>query len=431
MNNQTPTVSQVVNAVKNVLEGQFRSVEVIGEVSNLSSSGAGHYYFTLSDKQASLSCSLFRMDALRNPMIKQIKNGDKIIATGPLGVYAKRGTFQLVAKRIAPVGKGDLKEQLELLKKRLASDGLFDMEAKKTIPRFPKRIGLITAYGSAAYHDFVNVTDRRTLWMDLLVEPAAVQGDRAAASLRAALHKLIKFHMEAPEDKKLDVIVLTRGGGSLEDLWCFNDEGLAWDIFNCPIPVISAVGHEVDYSISDFVADKRCETPTAAAEVLSEGQTQLKMSLEHKRRRLEEKGQSIHWSMERKLSQFSPEQMMRQIEGRVRALHNRLEQCKIDHRLLEFTGYHDHILRLEDCAHRLKRFPERVEALNRELEKKNDMLRLLNPKQILGRGYSYVQRESGEDSGKVIANVKEFENLNTGETLKIHFHDGVGKVSKA
>ncbi len=426
MRNEIPSVSQIVNSIKNVLEGEFRAIEVVGEVSNLSSSGAGHYYFTLSDSQASLSCSLFRMDAMRNPLVRSLKNGDKIVASGPIGVYAKRGTFQLVAKRIAPVGKGDLKEELEKLKKRLAAEGLFDLEHKSAIAEYPKRIGLVTAHGSAAYHDFVNVLERRSLWMDVLVAPAMVQGEKAPQSIRGALARLIKYHLEAPEEKKLDVIVLTRGGGSLEDLWCFNDEGLAWDIYNCPIPIISAVGHEVDYSISDFVADKRCETPTAAAEVLSEGQTKLKMRMNHMERNLHEFGQSLVWKMERRLNALSPDSLMRKLEGKVHVIQRRLERCKIDHRLLEFTGYHDYIMRLEEASYRLQKFPQRVEAHHHKLEQNYAMLRVLNPKNILGRGYSYVE----DESGKVISNVKKFNNLEKGALVKIHFQDGQGESAK-
>ena len=427
MNNNIPSVSQVVQAVKNVLEGQFRSIEVVGEVSNLSSSGAGHYYFTLSDAQSSLSCSLFRMDAMRNPFVRSMKNGDKIVAQGPLGVYAKRGTFQLVAKRIAPAGKGDLKEQLELLKKRLAGEGLFDLEHKQSLPQYPKRVGLITAHGSAAYHDFVNVLERRSLWMDIVLYPAMVQGDKAPASLRKALSQLIKFHLNAPEDKKLDVIVLTRGGGSLEDLWCFNDEALAWDIYNCPIPIISAVGHEVDYSISDFVADKRCETPTAAAEILSEAQTKLKMRMKQTQKNLADFGEALTWKMDKRLAAMSPERLLRKLETKLYLLQGRVERCKIDHRLLEFTGYHDYIMRLEEASHRLQAYPRKIESHKNRLEKQYSVLRVLDPKNVLGRGYTYLE----DESGKVITNMKKFNKVEAGQSLKIHFQDGKGKLVKA
>jgi len=427
MNNQIPSVSQVVNEVKRVLEGQFRTVEVVGEVSNLSSSGAGHYYFTLSDADASLSCSLFKMDAMRNPMVRTLKNGDKIVATGPLGVYAKRGTFQLVAKRIAAYGKGDLKAELEALKKRLSAEGLFDLEHKKKINLYPKRIGLITSYGSAAYHDFINVFERRSLWMDILLAPAMVQGDKAPLSLRKALTQLIKYHLEAPPEKKLDVIVLTRGGGSLEDLWCFNDEALAWDIFNCPIPIVSAVGHEVDFSISDFVADKRCETPTAAAEVLSEGQTQLRSRIEFTERSLRDFGQTLLWKNEKRLNLASPENLFRKLENKIYSIKERLEQCRIEHRLLEFTNYHDYILRLEEASYGLQKYTHSIKAYSEQLEKNNSMLRVLNPKNVLGRGYSYLQ----DDSGKVITNVKKFINVHKDAEMMIHFQDGIGRVKKS
>ena len=277
---KVPSVSEVIFNIKRLLEGEFRTVSVEGEISNLSHSSSGHWYLTLSDSDSSLSAAVFKMDALRNPLMKSLKNGDKVICSGSIGVYNKRGTFQLIVKRISPVGKGDLKEQFEMLKRKLAAEGLFDPQIKKEIPTLPNRIAVITAKGAAALQDFLNIIDRRTQWYDILLSPALVQGDAAPASLRKALFNVIKYSMDAPEDKKIDVIVFTRGGGSMEDLWAFNDEGLAWDIFNCPIPVISAVGHQVDTTICDMVSDLRCETPSAAAEVLSSAQAEIKETLD-------------------------------------------------------------------------------------------------------------------------------------------------------
>lgn len=420
------SVTSLVNEIKRDLEAQFRGVSVIGEVSNLSSSGAGHYYFTLSDSQSSLSACLFKMDAMRNPLIRDIKDGDKIVASGSIGVYARRGTFQLVAKRIVPAGAGDLKQELEKLKKRLAGEGLFDLENKKAIPRFPKRIGLITAFDSAAYHDFLNVSKRRSLWMDVLVSPALVQGKNAPQSLRKALYNLIAYHQNAPEDKKLDVIVLCRGGGSLEDLWSFNDEALAWEIFNCPIPTVSAVGHEVDYSISDFVADKRCETPTAAAEVLTSGQMELKKQFEHTRKILKSFGSQLTQRERRRLERLSPVQNLRRIENRVFQYKSRLERCKINHRLPEFTGLHDKTMRLEECWRTLKDFPKSLKELEKRVENQYALLRLLNPDNILGRGYSYVK---GPD-GKLVGNSQSFDKLDDKSQLSLYFNDGKRIVRK-
>jgi exodeoxyribonuclease VII large subunit len=343
-----------------------------------------------------------------------------------VSVYSKRGSFQLIVKRLTPAGVGDLKLQLERLKKRLATEGLFDIEHKKAIPNFPKRIGLITAHGSAAYHDFLNVSKRRSLWLDIVVAPAVVQGDKSADSLRQALVNLIAFNQKAPEEKKIDVIVLTRGGGSLEDLWSFNDEALAWEIYNCPVPVISAVGHEVDFSISDYVADKRCETPTAAAEVLTQAQVSLKQRLKGIKRGLGDFGDGIVHRRQVRLEGASPFSMLRKIENRIYHYQRRLSACRLHGRLPELTGIHEFTLRLEDCLRTLKSYPEQFKELNTKIEHHYNMLRLMNPENILGKGYTYIKDESGALIGKS----KDFDELPDDSRLNIHFSDGQKEVLK-
>lgn len=426
MQSNVPTVSQVVGQIKTTLEGQFSSVAVVGEITNLSASGAGHYYFTLSDPNSALSCCLFKGDAFRNPLIKDLKDGDKVIAHGGVGVYSKRGSFQLIVKRLTPAGVGDLKLQLERLKKRLAADGLFDIEHKKPIPAFAKRVGLITAHGSAAYHDFLNVSRRRSLWLDIVLSPAMVQGDKSAASLRQALVNLIAYDQKALPEKKLDVIVLTRGGGSLEDLWSFNDEALAWEIYNCPIPVISAVGHEVDFSISDYVADKRCETPTAAAEVITQAQVNLGQRLRSIKRGLNDFGEGLVHRRRVRLEEASPVSMLRKIENRLYHYQRRLSNCRLQGRLPEFTGLHELTLRMEDCLRVLKNYPEQFKVLNTRIDHHYNLLKLMNPENILGKGYTYIKNEDGQLVGKV----QDFDGLPENSSLMVHFSDGQKQVYK-
>lgn len=426
MQRTIPTVTQVVNQVKSLLESQFQGVQLVGEISNLSRSGAGHYYFTLSDSQSSLSACLFRGDAMRNTLIKDLKDGDKVIAAGGLGVYGKRGTFQLIVKRLSPAGEGDLKLQLEKLKKRLAAEGLFDMEIKKPLPKFAKRVGLITAEGSAAYHDFLNVVNRRSLFFDILLAPAMVQGDRAPESLRKSLINLIQYHQNAPEDKKLDVIVLTRGGGSLEDLWAFNDEALAWEIYNCPLPIISAVGHEVDFSISDYVADFRCETPSTAAEVLTQGQVELLNRMKNYKKTLEDFGDGMAKDYLYRLERMSPIQNLRTLETKLYRYKERLSECRLQGRLAEFTGLHDYTFRLEDCYNTLMKFPHQVESLKNKLENQNNVLRVLNPNNTLGRGYCYVKNEKSA----LISDTSKFDRTKDKEKLTLFFKDGQRIVTK-
>jgi exodeoxyribonuclease VII large subunit len=425
MNSKPSSVSEALRLIKSQIEGHFRQLSVCGEVSNLSRSSAGHVYFSLIDADSLLSCALFRMDAMRNTMVKDIKNGDQVVCYGGLGVYTKKGTFQLIVKRIEAIGKGDQERELVELKKRLAADGLFDISHKKKIPSLARRVGLITAQGSAAYHDFLQVLDRRSIWVDLLLSPAVVQGDKSASSLRQALERLISYHLSAAEEQKLDVIVITRGGGSLEDLWSFNDEALAWDIFNCPIPVISAVGHEVDFAISDFVADKRCETPTAAAEALSQGQMEIKSKLEQAEKGLKSFASHLQLDMRSKLSRVSPESLLTKIKDSLHREQNKLRSFNILNKLYEFTGYHEQVMMLEDQYNGLLRYIDQGRKLKERLDHQGQVLEALGPTNILKRGYTFVKSDDN-----VISSYKTFEKLSSQSKLKLFFSDGEGAVVK-
>lgn len=421
------SVSTLVGKVKGLLEGQFRSVSIEGEVTNLSLSSSGHYYFTLSDRNSSLSACLFKMDAMRNPEIKMLRDGDKVQCIGSIGVYAKRGSFQLIAKRITKAGGGgDLLAEFEKLKKKLAHEGLFDLEVKKKIPSMAKKIAVITALRGAALQDFLNIMKRRTLWTDILVVPALVQGNGAAASIRKSLFNTIKFSLDNPENK-VDVIVLTRGGGSLEDLWAFNDEALAWDIYNCPIPVVSAVGHQVDYSICDFVSDMRCETPSAAAQVLSEGQTQILSRIENARRHLNSSARNIIFSRKNRVSNNRPEALLSKVNKLYQDYKFRLEKCSLEKRDVELIGLHDHWFRIDDNLKRMRASLENT-LKDREfrVSKSYELLNALSPTNVLDRGYSYLTSEEGS----VIASSKEFKKIRKGTTLSIQFSDGKNQVSK-
>ncbi|TNE95607.1 MAG: exodeoxyribonuclease VII large subunit [Deltaproteobacteria bacterium] len=420
---KVPSVSEVIFNIKRLLEGEFRTVSVEGEISNLSHSSSGHWYLTLSDSDSSLSAAVFKMDALRNPLMKSLKNGDKVICSGSIGVYNKRGTFQLIVKRISPVGKGDLKEQFEMLKRKLAAEGLFDPQIKKEIPTLPNRIAVITAKGAAALQDFLNIIDRRTQWYDILLSPALVQGDAAPASLRKALFNVIKYSMDAPEDKKIDVIVFTRGGGSMEDLWAFNDEGLAWDIFNCPIPIISAVGHQVDTTICDMVSDLRCETPSAAAEVLSNAQAEIKETLDWSGRHLARSMTHILGRSSERLQMGHPKRVLDVIWRRVNEQQKKLGRIDLINRANDYLGIYNYNQRLDDSIYRLK---TGIEKKYSRLEERNrsayDLLRVLDPTNVLGRGYSIVK----DDNDKVVPSMKVFEKLKSGQKISLMFHDGVG-----
>ena len=414
------TVSDLVASIKEVLEDQFQEVMVQGEITNLSPSGAGHWYFTLSDDDAAISCALFKGDALRNPLIRNLKDGDKIVVVGPVSVYQKRGTFQLLAKRIFPAGEGQLKLQFERLKAKLSSEGLFDLEHKKKIPLFPHRIAVITAEHGAALQDFLNVMKRRSLWLDILIIPAVVQGENAPRSLLSALKK-------AQELKDIEVIVLTRGGGSLEDLWAFNDENLVRAIYNCPIPVISAVGHQVDFSLCDYVADHRSETPTAAAETLSQSQTELASRLNYCQSHLRSNLFKCYQHIQILLQKSHPRELLGIMRGMIKDAHLRLQNMKLKDRAQDLIGLSEYSQRLDENYIKLEHASERrLINLKEKMNRFEHVLEALNPTKVLARGYTYVTSESGE----VITSLKSYTNCPSGKKLSIQFHDGKGQALK-
>jgi exodeoxyribonuclease VII large subunit len=253
------TVSQLNRKAKTLLEQGIAKLWVEGEISNLSRPASGHIYFSLKDDKAQVSAAWFRQRQ-RGPAIG-FKNGDKVLAFGRVSLYEARGNYQLIVEEMEPAGEGVLKQRFDALKRKLLGEGLFDEDRKQALPPLPSRIGVITSPSGAAIRDIISVLGRRFPSIPVVVYPAAVQGDAAPGELIGALETAI-------ERNECDVLIIGRGGGSLEDLWAFNDEALARAISECPIPVVSAVGHEVDFTIADFVADVRAATPSGAAEIV-------------------------------------------------------------------------------------------------------------------------------------------------------------------
>jgi exodeoxyribonuclease VII large subunit len=257
------TVSELNRTAREIVEGGLGGVWVKGEVSEISHASSGHMYFTLKDAAAEVSAVRFRS---RSPILSAIELGSVVLAFGKVTIYEPRGRYQFVATLVQPVGAGVLQAAFERLKQKLHAEGLFDPEHKKPIPAYPTRIGVVTSPTGAALHDIVSVLSRRWPIAELLLFPSSVQGDTASEELVAALDRAIRFSQsEAP----LDLILIGRGGGASEDLAPFNDERLARAVYASPIPVVSAVGHEIDFTITDFVADLRAATPTAAAELVT------------------------------------------------------------------------------------------------------------------------------------------------------------------
>ncbi len=283
------TVSQLTNAVRIALESRFASVWVEGEISNFKAHSSGHWYFTLKDQGAQLRAKCFRS---ANARIRfRPTDGLHVRARGKLSVYAARGEYELVVEALDPVGAGALRIAFEQLRDRLQAEGLFAKELKRALPIFPRRVGIVTSPTGAAIRDILNVISRRTRTVHVLFSPARVQGDTAGPDIVRAIRLINQHHERAVRDGReedfVDVLIVGRGGGSTEDLWAFNQEEVARAIRNSAIPVISAVGHETDFTIADFVADHRAATPSAAAEIVAAREDQLCTSLNHLGRQLE------------------------------------------------------------------------------------------------------------------------------------------------
>src|SRR5664280_1024392 len=281
------SVSELTETVRALLEKQIGSVWVSGEITNLRSQSSGHIYFTLKDASAQLNCVLFSREKI--PQRDLLADGQKVLLQGDVTVYEARGQYQLIVRAVELQGVGALQVAFEKLKQKLAAEGLFATERKHLLPRYPQRIGLVTSPTGAAIRDVLHVVQRRKPGLEIILAPCRVQGEGAAEEIAAAIRLLNEFSeggsprrpvLETQKElgsrgarpsEKLDLILITRGGGSLEDLWAFNEEAVARAIFESAVPVVSAVGHEIDFTIADFVADVRAATPSAAAEIVTEG----------------------------------------------------------------------------------------------------------------------------------------------------------------
>ena len=279
---RTLTVTQLVRRLRNLLEIEVGEVWVEGEVSNLRKQASGHWYFSLKDEHAQVACAMF--GAIRREGSSVLADGVKVRVFAEPTVYEARGQLQIVVTRVERAGLGDLQARFEALKARLNAEGLFDPAAKRPLPRFPHTIGIVTSPTGAALRDILNILGRRAPWVRVVLAPVRVQGKGAEAGIARAIGRL--GNPAAHGIPRCDVLIVGRGGGSLEDLWNFNEEVVARAIAACPIPVVSAVGHEIDFTIADFVADLRAPTPSAAAELVVPDRTDLLRHLTALRRQL-------------------------------------------------------------------------------------------------------------------------------------------------
>lgn len=413
------TVSQVNEYVKMLLDSEplLADLYVKGEISNFTSHRSGHLYFTLKDETAAVKAVMFRSAAAKLKFVPQ--NGMKVLAKGRVSVFVRDGQYQLYCESLEPDGLGALYLAFEQLKNKLAAEGLFDESRKKPLPKIPLRVGIITSPTGAALRDMINITRRRFPFAELVLFPSLVQGAEAPPQLIEG----IKYFGST---RSVDVIIIGRGGGSIEDLWAFNDEGLARAVAECPVPVISAVGHEIDFTIVDFVADKRAPTPSAAAELAVPDTGELKRKINNIIGRME---LLISKRLERdraRLKQFaerhvltSPERILDEKRMMLLSDERRLVSAAkllISKKRTTFDGYAG---RLESAI--LKLLAEKRNAFIRETA----TLEALNPMKTITRGYSAVFGESGEL-------IKSVSQVKIGDNISFRTSDGTvdGKVTR-
>ena len=381
-------VGALCRAVADSLEARFNPVAVQGEISGLSRPGSGHFYFCLKDSQAQVRCAMFRRAA--GLLDFTPRDGELVEVWGRLGVYEQRGDLQLVVETMRRAGQGALFEQFLRLKARLEAEGLFDLGRKRPVPLMPRGIGLVTSHQAAALHDVVTALRRRACHVPVILAPASVQGAGAPGELAAALESLYR----RAEAGQIDVILLVRGGGSIEDLWAFNDERLARTIVRSPVPLVCGVGHETDFTIADFCADVRAPTPTAAAELAARARQEWVDELDTRYERL-------HRAMQRRVDAAS--QRLDQAAARLGRPLSRLASQQV---ILGRAAHRLHFAtqaRLErergagqGALQRLDRAARaRIEAAQRALERAGTRLELLDPKLVLRRGYALLRSDAG------------------------------------
>jgi len=431
-------VSELTANIRRLLEQNIGQLWVTGEITNCRQQSSGHVYFTLKDASAQLNCIIFRTDALAHRAALQ--DGRKVILKGEMTVYEPRGQYQLRVMSVELQGVGALQAAFEKLKEKLAAEGLFDLARKRPLPRFPQRIGLVTSPTGAAIRDVLHVAQRRNPSLEIIFVPCAVQGSAAAGEISAAVQLLNQW--SAASGRKLDVILLTRGGGSLEDLWAFNEEAVARAVYQSDVPVVSAVGHEIDFTISDFVADLRAATPSAAAEILTEGVfsssrwiSQVGDTLsELARRRLS--GERRHFQqLGQRLQASSPRRVLNQRLQRLDDLQSSLVRCSsqqlgkwrlttrnLGERLDRVRPGQILALRRAALLREENRLRERTRHYLRHLRQRREALhsrlQLLGPEQVLARGYSITMDAA---TGKIIRAKSQ---TSAGQLLKTRLHSG-------
>ena len=431
------SVTQLLRQMKHALESQVGELWVEGEVSNLKKQGSGHWYFSLKDEGAQIQCAMF--GAAKRPGAASLRDGAQVRVFAEASVYEARGQLQLIVLRAEAAGIGDLQARFEALKRKLQAEGWFEASRKQPLPAFPTVIGIVTSDTGAAIRDILNILQRRAPWVQPVLLPVRVQGRGAEREIAAAIDKLGRG--ESFGYPRCDLLIVGRGGGSLEDLWCFNEEIVARAIAACPLPVISAVGHEIDFTIADFVADMRAPTPSAAAELAVPDGAELQARLVQTRRRLTRlmaervaRAQALLDGLKRGVLQRDGEKLMREpmqrvdslraaltqaLRGKLEAFTIRLNELRLRHR----SQHPARVLerRFESLANQRQRLERLAQvALQHHHERlvhQRGLLRTLGPESAFQRGFSITLGPDGRIARSVAA-------LRPGDVLQTKFADG-------
>ena len=411
------SVSEINKRAKSLLEENFPFVWIEGEVSNFFSAASGHWYFSLKDESSEIRCAMFSNKNLQISF--EPKDGDHLVVNGTLSIFEGRGQYQLIVEHVELAGEGALLRAFEELKKKLHSEGLFDDSLKKELPPYPKKIAVVTSPDGAVIQDIINVLDRRSPFFNLVVVPTLVQGDKAAPQISRAINKASKL-------KNIGLIILARGGGSIEDLWAFNSEEVARTITKCSIPIISAIGHETDFTIADFVADLRAPTPSIAAEIVSQSYSELNETfdnyydyltagfgsfLEYQRLRFENLINRIR----------HPGDKLREIGQKVDYIETNLVRNIYDHihSLQNNFKLNEQAFTQNSPVHKIKEVKLHLQNTSKDLlntfkaktERKNNILgelvatlQAVSPLSVLARGYSII---STEPDGQILSSASQ------------------------
>jgi len=425
------SVSEINRRAKSILEENFPLVWIQGEVSNFFSAASGHWYFSLKDESSEIRCAMFANKSHR--ITFEPKDGDHLVLNGTLSIFEGRGQYQIIVEHIELAGEGALLKAFEELKKKLLTEGLFDDSLKKKLPSYPRSIAVVTSPDGAVIQDIINVLSRRSPFFNLTVVPTLVQGEKAAPLICEALNK-------ASNLENIDLIILARGGGSIEDLWAFNNEEVARAIVSCPIPLVSAVGHETDFTISDFVADIRAPTPSIAAEIISQPYSELKETLEGYQSYLLKSVESQFDSQRTRITNLikrirHPGDKLREIGQKVDYLETALIQEM--HQKVSFKKNQLNLTQLslqqnspqnkvkEAKVYLQNASKDLLKAFKLKIERKRKLLgelvatiEAVSPLSVLARGYSII---STEPEGKILSSSNQ---VKIGQTISAVLNKG-------